>query len=138
MKTDGVFRRFGVEPHSMGLEASILQEVLDGKKTVEARLARGKFLDFMVGDTVRLRKDVYSGDQVVETKTDYTIEVTHVRRYGTVREMLIAEGVQNAIPSAESLEEAEAVYYQLYSKADEKAHGIIAIGLSVSTLSKNK
>jgi ASC-1-like (ASCH) protein len=39
--------------------------------------------------------------------------------------------VQNVIPEAKTLEEAEAVYYKYYSKEDEETFGVVALEIKV-------
>lgn len=43
----------------LGIKSSILREIQDGKKNVEGRLAKGRFLEIRVGDTLQLREDIW-------------------------------------------------------------------------------
>ena len=43
--------------------------------------------------------------------------------------MIEAEGLENVIPDARSVDEAEAVYYRFYKPEDEKKQGVIGITL---------
>ena len=72
------------------------QQIRSGQKTVEGRLARGRALEVQAGELLQL------GDVIME--------VQEVIRYPNFREMLQQEGYLQALPSAQSLDEAMAEY----------------------------
>lgn len=77
----------------IGINSEILKQIIDGRKTIEGRLAKGKFLDIAIGDTLELREDVYVNGVITESRESAAkIEVTDVKKFGSFREMLAAEG----------------------------------------------
>ena len=72
------------------------QQIRSGQKTVEGRLARGRALEVQAGELLQL------GDVIME--------VQEVIRYPNFRQMLQQEGYLQALPSAQSLDEAMAEY----------------------------
>lgn len=114
--------------HEAGRESGLLQDILDGKKTVEGRLAKGKFLNFKPGDIVKLRKDMYENGELIASYEDQARSVvTKVERFDNFRQMLEAVGYEKTIPRAGSLEEALADYRKFYSEEDEAEYGVLAI-----------
>jgi len=88
--------------------------IKDGLKTVEGRLNKGKFLEMNIGDELILNNVI-------------KLEVVNKNVYKTFRDMISSEGMENVIPNAKTLEEAENVYYGFYSKEDENNFGVAAI-----------
>lgn len=114
--------------YEAGREASILQDIIAGRKSVEMRLDRGKFSKFMPGDIIHLREDAYEDGEIVESRPNRAMtQVVEVRRYPSFRDCFEAEGFADAIPSANSIEEAVAVCRQFYSEQDERQNGVLAI-----------
>lgn len=89
--------------------------VLDGEKTIEGRLNRGKFASLNVGDAIEMN----------DKRTLF--EVVGKNVYKSFREMLEAEGVVNVVPDKFTLEEAVNVYYKFYTAEEEKEFGVVAI-----------
>lgn len=114
--------------HEAGRESSLLEDIVAGRKTVEGRLAKGKFLNFKPGDLVKLRKDVYENGELVASYEDQArSRITKVEKYPSFREMLETVGYEKAIPRAASLEEALRDYRKFYSEDDEAEFGVLAI-----------
>lgn len=114
--------------HEAGRESALLEDIIAGKKTVEGRLAKGKFLNFKPGDIVKLRKDIYENGELIASFEDQArSRVIRVEKYPSFREMLQTVGYKKAIPRAKSLEEAVGDYRKFYSADDEKEYGVLAI-----------
>jgi ASC-1-like (ASCH) protein len=52
--------------------------------------------------------------------------------YKSFAEMIAAEGIKNLIPDKETVEEATQVYYQFFTREDEKNYGVVAIQIAPS------
>ncbi len=91
--------------------------ILQGRKTVEGRLNRGKFATVQVGDRVLIN------DQV-------EFVITGKNQYATFKEMLEQEGVENVIPDAKSVAEAVQVYYSFYMPEEEWEFGVVGLELA--------
>ncbi len=90
--------------------------ILSGKKTVEGRLNKGKFLEMQVGDILKVNG---SAEFIIIGKNVYT----------SFKEMIESEGLKNVIPDAVDVDEAVSVYRQFYSVEDELKYGVVAIGI---------
>lgn len=101
--------------------------IASGKKKIEGRLNKGRFVDLKKGDTVFW----YSGKNVAKTK------IVSINKYSTFIDMLIAEGVKNVLPDIElnngktTLYKGMSVYRQFYSQEDETEYGVLAIAVDV-------
>jgi ASC-1-like (ASCH) protein len=114
--------------HEAGRESSLFEDILAGTKTVEGRLARGKFLNFKPGDIVQLRKDMYEeGLLVASYHNQAKSKVVKVERYDDFEQMLHAVGYRHVIPRATSLEGALREFRRFYSEEDEAEYGVLAI-----------
>lgn len=89
--------------------------ILDGKKTVEGRLNKGKFAALNAGDIIELEPE------------RVRFEVIEKIPYPTFVAMLEAEGVMNVIPDRVDIREAAQVYYNYFSAEEEATFGIVAI-----------
>ena len=78
--------------------------ILNGQKTVEGRLDKGKFARINVGDVLIIEKE--------ENK----FTVIEKNSYKTFREMINNEGLKNIIPDKETVDDAVNVYYKFYTK----------------------
>lgn len=112
----------------IGINSEILKQILDGRKTVEGRLAKGKFTALQIGDIISLREDIYKDGSIVESRSGVSkIEVNGIMKFASFRDMLNYYGYQSVIPDAESVEDAIREYGKYYSLADEKAYGVLGI-----------
>lgn len=91
--------------------------ITDGQKTVEGRLNKGKFAEMQAGDTLKINNEVL-------------FTVVGKRTYQTFADMIRAEGVKKVIPDKETIEEAAQVYYQFFTKEDERNYGVVAIQIT--------
>lgn len=88
--------------------------IMSGKKTIEGRLNKGKFINLQIGDVLRINNQV----NFVIQKINY---------YNDFKTMITTEGLNNVIPDAKNLSEALDVYYKFYSPDDEINFGVLAI-----------
>ncbi|MFA5000021.1 MAG: ASCH domain-containing protein [Patescibacteria group bacterium] len=104
---------------SLDVQEPYLSFILNGQKTVEGRLNKGKFKELKVGDKLSIGPD------------EKLFIVDQINNYDGFRNMIIGEGLKNVIPDKNTLEEAEAVYYKFYTKEQEKEFGVIAIRIKM-------
>lgn len=116
----------------IGINSEILAQILDGRKTVEGRLAKGKFLTIKPGDIISIREDIYHDGAIKESHNSAaSLRVHDVKKFHTFKEMLKEYGYLSAIPSAKNLEDACEEYQLYYSPADEKAYGVLGISFNL-------
>jgi len=89
--------------------------VKDGLKTVEGRLNRGKFAELKIGDIMEMNDE----------RTPFKVISKNI--YPTFRTMLEAEGISNVLPDRYTMDGGLEVYYEFYSKDEEKEFGVVAI-----------
>lgn len=116
-----------------GRESTLLDAIIDGRKTIEGKLNRGKFSDYKPGDIVELRRDWRDENGVLHDGEPGAarVEVVDVRRYETFLAMCQQENFRTIIPSATSAETAAEVYNRYYSSKEQKEYGILAIEVRV-------
>ena len=120
--------------HEAGRESAILSDIIQGRKTVEGRLAKGKFLNFKPGDLVELREDVYLSDMIIESRPKQaTSVVTKIDTYESFRSLLEAVGFENVLPRALDIDDAISQYRKFYSVEDEATYGVLAIHFRLHT-----
>lgn len=112
-----------------GREVSLIEDIRKGKKTVEGRLCRSKFVKYKVGDRVNLRADVYDadGELIQEIPDQAMVEIASIQKLSDFDEFLRTVGYKKAIPRASSIEEALAVYRRFYTLDDERKYGVLAV-----------
>ena len=88
--------------------------IIEGKKTVEGRLNKGKFAEMQPRDVLK-----------INNQAEYKILAKN--QYKNFVEMVTVEGIKNVIPDKETIEEAVQVYYQFFTKEDEERYGVVAI-----------
>jgi len=102
----------------LDVQEPFLSFIKSGKKKVEGRLAKEKYLNLENGDLIKIN--------------DVGVRIKGVTKYQSFEEMLIMEGVKNVIPNAKNLDEAVSVYYKFYSREDEKYFGVVGIAIKNS------
>lgn len=118
--------------YEAGREASILEDIQRGAKTIECRLNRGKFAEFRPGDRIYLRRDTYDGGRLVKSEPRIALsEVTKVKQFPSFRLMFETIDFQQAVPGAKTVEEAVAVCRQFYTPDEEAKYGTLAIYFKV-------
>jgi ASC-1-like (ASCH) protein len=107
------------QEHHLPIQQIWADAIRQGTKIVEARFSRGLVRRIRMGDTL-----ILGG---VRT------HVTHVEQYETFHEMLEGVGFENALPGAESMEEAVGIYkaFRGYA-AFETDFGVRAFHLELS------
>jgi ASC-1-like (ASCH) protein len=121
-----------MQTHQAGRETQHLNDIITGKKTVEGRLAKGKFLNFKAGDLIKLREDIYeNGIEIKSIPNRLTTKITKLKHFESFRKMLKEVGYELVLPRASSLDEAVKEYSKYYSASDEKQFGVIAIFFEV-------
>lgn len=89
--------------------------IMNGKKTIEGRLNKGKFSSIQIGDVLEMEPEKVQ------------LEVIGKNIYSSFKEMIEKEGVENVIPDKSNIDEAVDVYYKFYTKEQEKKFGVSAI-----------
>lgn len=116
----------------IGINSEILAQILHGTKTVEGRLAKDKFLTINTGDMISIREDAYADGVIIKSRESAAkITVTGIAKFDSFKQMLMATGFHNVIPSAATLEEACDEYLRYYSSEDEKKYGVLGISFRV-------
>lgn len=116
-----------------GLETRPFDAVVAGNKTIEGRLNKGKFVEFAVGDIVKIRKDYRDEHGVIYDGQPDTarVEIVAVRKYPSFSAMVEKEGYKHIGPLAHSPEEVIASYNKYYSTEDQAKYGVLAIEVKV-------
>lgn len=95
--------------------------LLNGQKTIEGRLKKGKFAQLQVGDFLELEE------------SEALFEVVRLTSYPTFSAMLINEGLEKVLPNVKDLEAGEAVYYQFFTPEQEREFGVLAIEVRITS-----
>lgn len=116
-----------LKPRGVSCTKEYIHLIRSGAKTVEGRCAVPLYTKIKAGDVVRFFYRAKASDDVV-------CEVTRVNKYKTFKDMLIAEGVANCVPTTTSLEKALQVY-RSFPKFREKEleYGVLAFQLKLGT-----
>jgi len=104
---------------TLNVQEPYLSLILNGQKTVEGRLNKGKFKDLKVGDKLLIGS----------YKKLFTVK--RINCYSGFRNMIASEGVKNVVPDKSTIEDAEAVYYKFYTKEQEKEFGVLALQIEM-------
>jgi len=100
---------------SINVQEPYYSFIINGQKTVEGRLNKGKFAS------------IQKGDNLILAPENIEFEVVEKNIYKTFKEMIESEGVRNVIPDITDIEEATNVYYKFYTEEQEKEFGVAAI-----------
>jgi len=92
-----------------------------GKKRIEGRLNKGTFSELKAGNIVNWKHN----DETCKTK------IIKIVKYKTFEEYLLQEGLRRTLPNKKTLKEGLDVYYQYYTREQEKQFEIIAIYLKL-------
>lgn len=98
----------------INVQEPYLSFIINGIKTVEGRLNKGKFLDVKIGDTLRINN---AAEFIVAAKN----------LYPSFKDMISGEGLKNVVPDVDNIDEAVSVYYKFYTKEDEQKYGVLGI-----------
>lgn len=111
----------------IGIESSVLDDVRSGRKTIEGRLGKPKFLKIKKGDVISLREDVWKDGQIAGSRTsDISIKVTQLLYFESFSEMLETVNYKAVLPAALNLEDGIEIYRQFYSVKEEEEYGVVA------------
>ena len=97
------------------------QYIKDKKKKIEGRLNKGVFKSFIKGDKIKIK----NGNDFIIAK------IKKIRKYNNFEEYLSQEGLRKTLPSINSIQEGINIYYQFYTKEQEKEFGILAIEIKI-------
>ena len=89
--------------------------IINGQKTTEGRLNKGKFAS------------IQEGDILILTPENLEFKIIAKNIYKSFHEMIESEGVKNVIPDKTNINEAVNVYYKFYTKEEE--FGVTAINI---------
>lgn len=116
----------------IGLESSLVNYVLSGQKTIEARLGKDRFLKIREGDILSIREDIWDNQEIIGSNNDVAkIVIEQVLYFESFSEMLESLDYKAAVPDAKNKNEAINKYRQFYSSKDEEEHGIVAMLFSI-------
>lgn len=121
-----------MKPQELNVSDPWFGAIKRGEKTVEGRLASGRFLDMKEGTplTINRSKQEKDNESPTATSTVYAI-VTRVVYYKSIRMYLEQEGLARTLPGVRRIEDGVAIYRQFYSTEKENTHGIAAIHICV-------
>jgi len=119
-----------------GRESQLLDAIIDGRKTIEGRLNKGKFAEYKVGDYVSLRRDFRDENGVLQDGEPKAavVEITAIRHYPDFISMVTEEGFNRVIPGAFDAQAAANEYNKYYSHEDQAQYGVLAIEINPSVL----
>ncbi len=111
----GVIKTMGIsEPHA--------SDIKSGKKIMEGRLNTPPLNKIQKGDIIIINH---------KSPEKFNIKVTFVKRYKSFSDMIKKEGLENVLPSVDTLDEGIQVYRKFYPEWKEQKYGIIAIGMKL-------
>jgi ASC-1-like (ASCH) protein len=112
----------------IGIESSILADILSGRKTIEGRLGKPKYIKMRVGDILSIREDVWEDGKIKRSIPDSArVVITQLLYFEAFEAMLNSLDFNRALPGATSVHDALKTYRQFYSFADEEEYGVVAI-----------
>ncbi len=95
----------------------------NGQKTIEGRIAKGKYSHIAAGDTIVV--------STIDETDSVKVIVRRVTLYPTIAAMLRVEDLKKVLPDAESEQQGIAIYRQFYSETQEAEFGVVAIEVEV-------
>lgn len=117
----------------IGINSTVLKEILAGEKTIETRLGKERFLNFKPGDEISIREDIWENGEIVRSiPARAKIIVTNVERFDTFRDMFDHLDYKKIIPAASNVDNAIEAYTLYYSAEDEKRLGVVAISFRLA------
>lgn len=114
--------------HEIGIESSLLNQILAGNKTIEGRLGKPRILKIRVGDTISLREDIWENGKITRSiPNKAAVKVTQLLYFESFDEMFSLLDYHKAVPLAASRQEVLSLYRNFYSREDEEEYGVVAI-----------
>lgn len=111
--------------HDLNVSDPWFSAISAGKKTVEGRLAKGKFVDIRVGDVLRI--SLNSNNNSYSTRV-----VQDIKKYDGFKQYLEQEGLARTLPGVGSIRDGVKIYREFYSPRTEKQFGVVALHLKSS------
>lgn len=113
--------------HEIGIKTELIQAILDGRKTIEVRLGKPKFLKIQPGDILKIREDIWTNNEITAFVDDsLRVKVTQVLYFESFKELFEVTDFSTAIPNAKNSNEAMETYHTFYSTQDERKYGVAA------------
>lgn len=97
------------------------QYIKEKRKKIEGRLNKGVFKFLVEGEQIKIK----NGEEFLIAK------IKKIRKYNTFEEYLSQEGLRKTLPNINSIQEGCNIYYQFYTKEQEKQFGILAIQIKI-------
>ncbi|MDK2899292.1 MAG: hypothetical protein PWQ10_479 [Patescibacteria group bacterium] len=112
-----------------GRESNLLDDIINGRKTIEGRLCKDKFAKYKIGDEIWLRRDYRDNDGILHDGEPHValVKIVDIRHYNTFIEMTTSEDFRKVIPNAKSAQQASQEYNKYYSDDDQAKFGVLAI-----------
>lgn len=116
----------------IGIESTVLKSIVQGGKTVEARLGKPRFLKVRPGDKLKVREDTWEkGELTTSLPSSIVLVVRDILYFDSFRELFDGIEYTSLIPSAKTQAEAMARYREFYSDKDEEKYGVVALFFQV-------
>jgi len=96
-----------------------------GMKTCEGRLQKGDFINIKENDILVIE------NHELGFPRSFCAIVQSIQTYSTFTQFLEKESLVDCLPGIETIQEGEQVYYQYYSKQEEKKYGVLSLRMKV-------
>ena len=81
--------------------------------------------EFQTGDYIKFENNDFGFER------NFRVKITSIHNYKSFKEYLLNETLEKCLPSIDTIEQGESIYYKYYKKDDEDKYKIIAIRLKV-------
>ncbi len=95
--------------------------IQNGYKSIEGRLKKGTFASLKKKDIIRFKNNDKS----------FLCKIVNIVEYKTFEEYLSQEGLARTLPGTKTIHNGVQIYYQYYTKEQEKEFGILAIHIKL-------
>ncbi len=102
------------------LQDKYFEAIKEGTKTIEGRLAKQKYRDLHVGDTVTFHNDL--GEETVKR-----IKAIHI--YRTFEEAFSEVDFRDALPGVDNIRESVLIYSKFYTLPEQEEYNILFISI---------
>lgn len=93
--------------------------VKNGQKTIEGRIAKGKYKNIKVDDHFIVHND--------DETDSFMVKIISIRKYSSIKELLEYEDLHKILPNAKSIKDGIKIYKKFYNFREEKEFGVVAI-----------
>lgn len=104
------------------VEQPWFNEIISGRKPIEGRKKSPTWAKVKIDQKVVLK--------CTETGEERFFRITHINEYPTLKDYLIGEGLNRALPEVQTLEQGIEVYKQWSTEDELKKYPFLAIGLT--------